>query len=159
MTKRLFVVGLLILFAVFTTNAFAATKARTASYAQGIQQVDGIADLSSGDSMEVDSYGSAQVKTGDSIAESVTGESGTLGHQIVTGAGNLQKIIISGPATSAGNYMLVYDNTSATGTPLFEITVGVAKDTNVIDCDGAIFSTGLYVVTSADEVFGTVIYN
>ena len=59
-------------------------------------------------------------------------------------------IILTG--ASAGDRIDVYDALSATGTPKFEVEVGVAKSTIIINIPGGtVFSTGIFVdVTSAN---------
>lgn len=159
--KKIFIFSLLIIFALsFTSFADAATKARTASVAQGISQVDGIADLSSGDSLEIDSTGSAYVRPLPvSTVVSSTGATLNAGTALITGAANIESITISGVDTAAGDYVLLYDALSATGTPNWEATAGTAKGTYTIDPKGAAVTTGLFADSNANTVHISVSYN
>ena len=158
--KKIFIFALLIIFALsFTPFAFAATKARTASVAQGLQGAFGIADLSSGDSLEVDSDGRASVRPlQESTVVSSTGATLTAGTALITGAANIQSITLSGQG-SAGDYCLIYDALSASGTPKWEISAGTAKNTVTIDAKGGAITTGLFADSNADTVHLSVSYN
>lgn len=159
--KKIFMFTLLVIFALsFTSFAFAATKARTASVAQGLQGVYGVADLSSGDSLEVDSTGSAYVRPLPvSTVVSSTGVTLNTGTALITGAANIESITISGTGTAAGDYVLLYDALSASGTPKWEITAGTAKSTVTIDTKGAAITTGLFADSNTDLVHISVSYN
>lgn len=154
--KKIFILSLLIIFALsFTSFADAATKARVASVAQGISQVDGIADLSSGDSLEIDSDGSASVKE---YPKTVAFEAGDAAAK-VTGACTVYGFIVTG--VSAGDNVQIYDALTATGTPKFDIVVGTAADTKVVSlpAGGVSFSTGVSYDATDDETLTTIIYS
>lgn len=158
--KKIFMFTLLVIFALsFTSFADAATKARTASVAQGISQVDGIADLSSGDSLEINSTGSAYVRPLPiSTVVASTGLPLNDGVALITGAANIESITISGQG-SAGDYVLLYDALTATGTPKWEISAGTAKNTVTIDAKGGAVTTGLFADSNANTVHISVSYN
>ncbi len=61
--KKIFslIVASLILSVLVIGGSEAATKARTASYDKGIMQINGIGDLSTGDTVEISTNGSLQV--------------------------------------------------------------------------------------------------
>jgi|24BtaG_2_1085350.scaffolds.fasta_scaffold07067_2 hypothetical protein len=67
------------------------------------------------------------------------------GNQLITGQCNLQSITVSGPHTTALDYLLLYDNTSATGTPKWDISIGTAGDTVFLKLNDSEIATGLYV--------------
>lgn len=161
MNRKLFILCLSIMLVLaIATFSFAATKARTASTAQGISEVVGIADIGDGNTVDVDADG--RLISGD-LRQTIYSNTGTTllaGVQVSTGTNYVSSITISGPDTSAGDYILVYDNTSASGTPKFEITAGTAKDTNTIVIPGgATFSTGIYMKSNRIAVFGTITYD
>lgn len=87
-----------------------------------------------------------------------TGSTLNSGTQMVTGHCRVQSITIGGTGTTAGDYALVYDNTSATGTPIFEISVGTAKDTRQLVFRAAQFVTGIFVDSNSDSVTVTIEY-
>ena len=152
--KKIFMFTLLIIFALsFTPFAFAATKARTASVAQGLQGAFGIADLSSGDSLEVDSDGSASVKEYPKTASYERGDATAK----ITGACTVYGLIVSG--VSAGDYLWVYDALTATGLPVLDIYVGTAADTKVVSIPGGMtFSTGVSYDAIDEDVVSTIVY-
>ena len=156
--SALFLVLLAVIFSASTAFAGSA-DARTANYGQGISAVNGFGDLSSGNTAEVDSSGNVYTRSGTSTVVSSTGDTLKAGTLLVTGAANIETITISGPATAAGDYILIYDALTATGTPKFEITTGKAKNTITIDAKGASFSTGVFADSNAAEVFGSVVYH
>lgn len=82
--KKIFIFSLLIIFAFsFVSLAdAAATKARTASVAQGLQGVYGIADLSSGDSLEIDSSGNAGIALKNGTSQAAIDTSGNIAVEI-----------------------------------------------------------------------------
>ena len=156
--SALFLVLLAVIFSASTAFAGSA-DARTANYGQGISAVQGLGDLSSGNTAEVDSSGNVYTRSGTATVVSSTGTTLSTGTALVTGAADVETITISGPATAAGDYILVYDALTATGTPKFEISVGTAKDTNSIPAAGAHFSTGVFAVSNATPVFVSVVYH
>ena len=155
--KKIFILSLLVIFALsFVSFADAATKARTASVAQGLQGAYGIADLSSGDSAEVDSDGRLAVaNTVNSTAVSL----GATSNAVITGACTVKGFITKG--VSAGDYALVYDALTVTGSPKFDIYVGTAADTKVVTLPegGVAFATGVTIASTDADVVTTVIYN
>jgi len=82
----------------------------------------------------------------DNPSSIATAQGGTLeqGTAMVTGQANVQSITVSGASSVAGDTILIYDATSATGTPKFDITVGTAKETIVLKLNDAEFGTGLF---------------
>ncbi len=82
-----------------------------------------------------------------SIAVS-SGDPLNAGAALVTGQSNVQSITVSGPELAAGDYILVYDAASATGTPKADITVGTAKGTIVVNLNDANFGTGVFATAS-----------
>lgn len=150
--KKLFALSLLIIFAAFSANAYAATKARTASQGVGIEMVNGIGDLSGGNTVEVnDEGGLATAKR----SRAVTAQLGD--GQLYTGACYIQTITISG--VSAGDSAAIYDNTSATGTAKFDPKIDTANGSYTINANGAPFATGIYVDATDTEVHTSVVYD
>lgn len=165
MMKKIFIVTLLVMFgcislsfadAVETTTATARTASVSAS---GIEQVVAIADGASGYTQNIDVRGSASVREYPKKIASSTGATLNAGTALVTGACYVASISISG-LTTAGDYVIIYDALSATGTPKFEISAGTAKDTNnIVIPGGAIFATGVFADSNADVVFCSIAYD
>lgn len=81
------------------------------------------------------------------------------GHQMMSGAGYVKSITISGIDTAAGDYAMIYDYTSANATYLkFEPSVGTAKETVTIQLNGAFFENGLFATANTSKVILTVEY-
>lgn len=137
-----------------------ATKARAAAMDKGLESVVGVGDVSSGNTQEVDGRGAASVLEYPKTITSSTGSTLNTGTALYTGACRLSTVTCSGPTTSAGDYVLLYDAAAATGTPKIECSVGVAKDTNhIIIPGGASFSTGIFADSNADSVHVSVTYD
>lgn len=153
--KRLFALSVIVLAVVFSASyAFAGSAdARTASYGQGISQVVGIGDLSSGNTPEITSVGGLGV-TAKAVAIGVANFVDTL---VYTGACNVQSIHIAG--ATAGDYAMVYDAVTATGTPKFDPRIAVNTSSLSYDTKGAPFATGIYVDVSGVSVFVSVVYD
>lgn len=79
---------------------------------------------------------------------------------VYTGACTVFGITVSGASAAAGDYAFIYDNTTDSGTPKFEVCIGTAKDTEIVDipADGVSFDNGIYVKHSTGQVFTTIIY-
>jgi len=163
--KRIFILSLLVIFgctgllfaaAVETTTATARTASVSAS---GIEQVVAVADGASGYTQNIDVRGSASVREYPKQIASSTGLTLNTGVALVTGACYVASISMSG-ITTAGDYVLIYDALSATGTPKFEISAGTAKDTtNIVIPGGAIFATGVFADSNANVVFCSIAYD
>lgn len=153
MNRRLFVLCLLIL-SLIAMPAFAATNARTATIANGINQVVGVADLSTGNTQEVDTDGSAQVQ-GEPLSYSF--ERGDSDAEL-SGACVIHGLVVQAP--TAGDYVLVYDALTATGDPVFDIKIGVNDSIETVSLPqgGVTFSTGVTLDATDDDVTTTLIY-
>jgi hypothetical protein len=125
-----------------------------------------VTDQTNGYTQRVDSDGAGYVmEKAKSIYEGIgSGDihgSGA-GVAAVSGACRLYTIIYGGPTAGAGEYILIYDAASATGTPKFDISIAVAYETKVIDIPGgAAFETGIFLEaggTSSPNVI-TLIYD
>jgi hypothetical protein len=87
------------------------------------------------------------------------------GKTIKTGACRLRSIIYGGPTAAALDYVLVYDAATATGTPVLDLSIGVAGVTTVFNMpDGGLeMATGITVksdgATVAHGDIVTVIYD
>lgn len=67
--------------------------------------------------------------------------------QIKTGSGRLQKVVLVNAATPIDGLVEFYDNTEATGTPIFELEVAAEQgsvEVDLYEIGGLPFSTGLY---------------
>lgn len=163
--KKIFSLGIAVLALMFLCvgTVDAATKARTASYDKGIMGVQGLGDLSTGNTVEVDDDGNLQVEINDAERQTIyaaTGNTATGGVAVVSAASNVTMLTISGSATSAGDYVLLYDAASATGTPKLEATIAVTGETYSITIPGgANFDTGIWMVTKDNAVHASVAYN
>jgi len=134
-------------------TAFAATKARTINAFDGVGQATAVADVSSGDTQEVDSDGSAQIQ--EEVKQKGTlSDDGTLvgasctfyGYQVF---GSL-----------AGDYVHIYDDNSATGTAVFKVYVGTAADSKAFFIPGGVpFSTNVYLDFKNSGLDATIIYD
>lgn len=134
------------------TMAEASTKARTATIGKGIAYVSGFADLSTGNTAEIDAQGSLQT----SDLTSCTGSGVTHADSLVlTGAGTLNNVTFTSDA--ANDWLCIYDNTSATGTPKVDLILGTANETIVAKLDLNI-ATGIYCAT-ATAMQGSVTYS
>lgn len=141
------------------TLVTSATRARAAALDKGIEQVVGVGDLSDGYSLEVNSHGAASVEEYPKQISSQTGSTLNTGTSMVGNACSVYSITCSGFGTAAGDYVLIYDASSATGTAKFECTVGTAKDTNTISIPGgAIFSTDVFADSNANTVHLAITY-
>ena len=157
--KRFILIVLLIMALAIPSFCMAADTARAIAVGGQVESVVAIADGSSGYSVEVDSSGNLATRSGTSTVISSTGVTLNTGVALITGSKNIQAIEISGPLTSAGDYVLLYDALTATGTPVFELSVGTAKDTRGINCFGAKVTTGLFADSNDNDVFVSVVYN
>lgn len=166
MMRKIFILSLLIIFG-YASLAFCAaveSTAVTGRHAQvagaGIESVVAVADGSSGYVADVDVRGSLSTREYPKQVASSTGGTLLNGTALVSGACYVYSITISGPGTAAGDYVLIYDAASATGTPKFEASVGTAKDTNDISIPGgAIFSTGVFADANSTMVHCAVVYD
>jgi len=111
-----------------------------------------VTDQTNGYTQRVDSAGAASVMAYPVTATRKTNTqvyaySGG-GVAAVSGACRLYGLVYGGPLSSAGDYLLVYDAASATGTPVFDVSIGTAKDTkSLIVPNGVTFSTGVFAVS------------
>lgn len=176
--KKLFAVILAFLVVLAFSPAFAATKADSASLQNGILTVGGVADLSSGDTMEVDTYGNAAVEVksnantlaidssgnvavelqGDSANEFVTKSIAykTADGAAYNGAATVYGVILT--SGTAGDTAVLYDASSATGTPVFDVVVLANTTTKVYIPGGVAFSTDVYVDVGGTNPTAMVIY-
>lgn len=171
--------------------------ARTASFGQGIAYVNGLGDLSTGNTAEVDSNGNVATEifnntnqlaidsSGNAAVElfdgsnqvdidadgalevelkvnsALTVRADGLAYDIgANGATNIHSLILYGDASStAGDYALVYDAATATGSPVFDISIDTAKGTEQLIIPGGVaFATDIYVDVIDSNVALTIIY-
>jgi hypothetical protein len=93
--------------------------------------------------------GNAAVEMAGSTFSNITTNTTTL---VKTGAGTLHRIVVNNPGTAAT--ITIYDSTTATGTKIGTIAVGVTQTSIAYE---AFFSTGLTIVTTgAPDI--TVVY-
>ena len=165
--NKLFILCLMVSISLFLVgDVFAdatitsARNARTASMGKGIQQVIGVAGIRNGKVLEVDGEGSASVKEYPKTIATSEGLELNTGVALVGSACRVSNIIFGGVNVAAGGYLLVYDAASATGTPKFEIAIGLAQSTIPLTIPGgATFSTGVFVVGSATNQHVTITYD
>ena len=131
--------GLVFADATYTTTNNA--KGGNADYGFGA-----VVDQTNGYTQHVDSKGAASTQEkAQTLVECIDTNDMYSGCSVLSGAGRLTTITYGGPNAAAGDYMLVYDNTSASGTPKYDISVGTAKNTVTINIPGgAIMSTGIF---------------
>jgi len=166
--NKLFILGLMVVMSSFLVvgNVLAdATQtstqnARRGAGGQGINYNVTVADNSNGYTMNIDSAGAASVME---YPKTIAVDSDNLGEGValVSSACRVSNIIVSGTASSAGDYVLLYDAASATGTPKFDITIGTAKETVAITIPGgATFATGVFAQQgSGDFLHLTITYD
>lgn len=133
-----------------------ARKGRTATTGVGLSYVVGIAELRGGDTWEIDSRGAGSVLEYPKTAAVVSGTDASA----VSGAVRLTSISVAGQGTAALDRVDIYDAASATGTPVFEISLGTAGETrHIVIPGGATFSTGVFVDQSANNMLVTITYD
>lgn len=162
--KKLFLI--LILLIAFNGQAFAdATTTSTLTPKSGkIDFMSGgavaVTDQSTGYTQRVDSNGSAKVMEKSKAISAVTGATLLAGSNVYAGACRVNTVTMSGASSAAGDYLLVYDALTATGTPKIEISLGTAKDTKeVVIPGGADFSTGIFVVSNSAGPHASITYD
>lgn len=127
---------------VFADASFTTTKnGRAVTGQQGISNVTAQADGSTGYTQRIDSTGAAMVMKKPTTVTAVAGVDGI----VMTGAGRVYSITVSGTLLASGDVINIYDALSATGTPKYEISVGTAKGTLTIKTEGVNFTTGVFV--------------
>jgi hypothetical protein len=120
----------------------------------------GTFDPVQGYGQRVDSNGSAKVMEKSKTITSSTGVTLNTGQIFYTGACRVNSVVVGGVGTSAGDYVLIYDALTATGTPVLEVSVGTAKDTVQVNIPGgADFATGIFVDSNAAAVHCAVAYD
>jgi len=104
-------------------------------------------DQNNGYTQRIDSEGAAYVQEKvQEVVEAIDANDLYSGTTVKSGACRLSSITFGGPTAAAGDFLLVYDNTSATGTPKFDISVGTAKDTVFFVVPGGVkMATGIFV--------------
>ena len=163
MRKFLFVIAALVLMSgvAFADASFTSTvNGRSMTNDKGVNQGIAVVDASTGYTQNVDSVGAALVDQKPATISASTGAELNTGVALYSGAARVKSVTVSGFGTSAGDYVLIYDALSATGTPKLEATVGTAKDTNnIVIPGGADFSTGIFADSNANTVHVAVTYD
>lgn len=119
-----------------------------------------VTDQTNGYTARVDSAGALSVMEYPKTIAQATGKTLNSGTALVGSACRVSNIIVSGAATAAGQYVLLYDAASATGTAKFDISVGTAKGTiDITIPGGATFSTGVFADSSANPIHVTITYD
>ena len=137
-----------------TNNA----KGGNADYGYGAQ-----VDQTNGYTQHIDSEGAGYVmEKVNEVVELIDAGDLANGTAVKSGACRFKGIAFGGGNAAAGDYALIYDASSATGTPKFDISVGTAKETIVLSIPGGVkFSTGIFVKADAvtDASVATVWYD
>ena len=124
-----------------------------------------VTDQTNGHTLHVDSAGAASVMeypktiaTG-TAAEVYTGAGG--GKAMVSSACRVSSITYGSANSAAGDYLLVYDAASVTGTPKFDLSIGTAQSTeHFVIPGGATFSTGVYAIAyGTNGINATITYD
>ena len=155
--KKLSALIIAVIFAMaFASYVYAGSAdARTASTGKGISQVNGLGDLSTGNTAEIDAGGNLMAKE---YTKSIV--SGYADINAVAEACKVYSIILTGDASaSAGDSLIIYDALTATGTPKFEARITAAGGSSQIAIPGGVtFDTGVYVdITDGNDYF-TIVY-
>lgn len=130
--------------ATFTTTTNA--KGGNADYGYGAQ-----VDQTNGYTQRIDSEGAGySMEKVKEVVELIDSGDLATGTTVKSGACRFYGITVGGSNSAAGDYALVYDATSATGTPKFDIATGTAKNNVILNIDGGVkFTTGIFVKGSA----------
>lgn len=156
MKKLIFIATLLVVLSL-AFYAEAADSARSVDRGEsGIEQTVALADMSSGAGVEIDSDGN--IKNKPWAATYIGALDGTV---TITGACTVYGIYLYGDASStAGDYALVYDALTVTGTPKFDISIDVAKGSASYTFPvGVKFTTGVTVDVIDGNAFCSVVYD
>lgn len=125
--------------------------------------VGALVDQTNGYTNHVDSEGAAYVQEKvNEVVEAIDSNDLNVGTLVKSGACRLKSIIVGGPTGAAGDYVLVYDALTATGTPKFDVSVGTAKDTIVVNIPGGVkMATGIFIEQggTAATLVATVAYD
>lgn len=120
-------------------------------------------DQTNGYTQHIDSEGAGYVQEKASeVVEAIDSNDLNVGTLVKSGACRLNTIIVGGPTGAAGDYVLVYDALTATGTPKFDISVGTAKNTIVVNIPGGVkMATGIFIEQggTAASLVATVAYD
>lgn len=120
-------------------------------------------DQTNGYTQHIDSEGAGYVQEKvNEVVEAIDSNDLNVGTLVKSGACRLKSIIVGGPTGAAGDYVLVYDALTATGTPKFDVSVGTAKDTIVINIPGGVkMATGIFIEQggTAATLVATVAYD
>lgn len=163
MRKLFFLIAALCLlsgvaFADATTTS--TTNGRNMTNDKGVNMGIAVVDASNGYTQNIDSTGAAKVQEKSATISSSTGSTLNTGTALYTGACRVKSVTVSGYGTAAGDYVLIYDAASATGTPVFEATVGTAKETVTIAIPGGVnFTTGIFADSNSNMVHAAVAYD
>lgn len=155
------VVALMIPATSWAAAAYSSTltpKACTIDYCSGGGVA--VADVQNGYTMHVDDTGAGYVmEKAKTIYEGIgSADLWPTGQAAATGAARVYTITWGGPTAAAGDAILIYDATSATGTPKFDVATGTAADTvHIVIPGGAIFSTGVFVKLDDAGSVGSVL--
>lgn len=150
---RKFLISLLIVLAIPAICFAAADSSRAAAVGGKVDQIVAIGDGSSGYLLEINSNTGAAHAV--KHAAAVTAQVGDA--LVYTGACRLQNLTVS--VDRAGDYVLIYDAITATGTAKFDIKVGTANSALSIDLGGAPFATGIYMDAYSNQTATSVIYD
>lgn len=176
--KKLNVLILAFLVALVCSPAFAATKADSASVSNGILSVNGVADLSSGDTQEIDSSGNAAVELKNDSNTAAIDSSGNLAVELKGDSANefvtksVKFLVADGAAyngaatvygvyltsVTAGDTALLYDAASATGDPVLDVIVAANTSNGIYITGGVSFATDVYVDVNGSTPKAMVIY-
>ncbi len=102
----------------------------------------------------------ARDESSSAVASGATLNTGTA---LVTGSCFGRTLIVSQnyAATTTDDYLLIYDNTSATGTPKLDISFGVSRETVIVPLEDMQFGTGVFAdaVETINSMHVTLIYS
>ena len=151
--KKFILIALLAMALAIPSFCFAADNAHALAVSKDVDQVVAIADSSSGAVAEVSSTSGALNVAGRAQAVTLQVGDGLL----YTGACRIQTLVFSG--VTAADYVQIFDALTATGTPKFDIKMGTASNTIVVNCAGAPFATGIYADANAATGVTTAVYD
>jgi len=138
------------------TTVLTARNIRTAGSDQGFSSTSAIGGARSGKVWEIDNRGNGIVQQ----YAQTRGVASGIDTLIRTGAARLTSVTVAGTGTSAGDKVDIYDATSITGDPVFEVSLGTAEETVHININGGLqFDTGIFVDLSALDMIVTIGYD
>jgi len=163
--KKLFFICLLVLAVPAVAWADAAYTSTVTPKAATIDYISGggiaVTDAAAGYTQHVDDTGAAVVKhKASAIWEGLAANDvHPAGSAAVSAACRVFTVTFGGTTSAAGDYLLLYDAASVTGTAKLEVSIGVAQETkHLVFPAGMTFSTGVFAYAGTSTSVATITY-